>query len=60
MAAMGIMTELVRKSKKSKNCIPRIVTPESGPYPSEESVPSATRMTAIRQVDVLRLQPNSS
>ena len=31
MAAMGIMTELVRKSKKSKNCIPNTVTPASGP-----------------------------
>ena len=31
MAAMGIMTELVRKSKKSKNCMPIIVTLASGP-----------------------------
>ena len=31
MAAMGIMTEFVRKSKKSRNCIPMIVTPASGP-----------------------------
>ena len=60
MAAMGIITELVRKSKKSRNCIPRSVTPESGPYPREESVPSATRMTDIRQVAFLRLQPSSS
>ena len=31
MAAMGIITELVRKSKKSRNCMPMIVTPASGP-----------------------------
>ena len=31
MAAMGIMTELVRKSKKSRNCIPITVTFASGP-----------------------------
>ena len=31
MAATGIMTELVRKSKKSRNCMPSIVTLESGP-----------------------------
>ena len=31
MAAMGIITELVRKSKKSKNCMPITVTFASGP-----------------------------
>ena len=31
MAAIGIMTEFVRKSKKSRNCIPMTVTPASGP-----------------------------
>ena len=31
MAAMGIMTELVRKSKKSRNCIPKTVNWASGP-----------------------------
>ena len=31
MAAMGIITELVRKSKKSRNCIPRMVTLARGP-----------------------------
>ena len=31
MAAMGIMTELMKKSKKSRNCIPNTVTPASGP-----------------------------
>lgn len=29
--AMGIMTEFVRKSKKSSSCIPMIFTPASGP-----------------------------
>ena len=31
MAAMGIMTELVRKSKKSRNCIPKTVNRARGP-----------------------------
>ena len=31
MAAMGIITELVRKSKKSRNCIPMMVMPARGP-----------------------------
>jgi len=31
MAAMGIITELVRKSKKSRNCIPNMVTLARGP-----------------------------
>ena len=31
MAAIGIITEFVRKSKKSRNCMPRMVTEESGP-----------------------------
>jgi len=31
IAAMGIMTEFVRKSKKSSSCIPMIFTPASGP-----------------------------
>ena len=31
MAATGIITEFVRKSKKSRNCMPRMVTEESGP-----------------------------
>ena len=30
-AAIGIITELVKKSKKSKNCIPIILTHDSGP-----------------------------
>ena len=31
MAAIGIMTEFVRKSKKSRNCIPMMVTLANGP-----------------------------
>lgn len=31
IAAIGIMTEFVKKSKKSKNCIPMIVTLDNGP-----------------------------
>ena len=31
MAAIGIMTEFFKKSKKSKNCIPMIVTFGYGP-----------------------------
>ena len=31
LAAIGIMTELVRKSKKSSICIPNTVTPAKGP-----------------------------
>ena len=31
MAAIGIITELVRKSKKSRNCMPMIFTAPSGP-----------------------------
>ena len=42
MAATGIITEFVRKSKKSRNCIPSIWTLPSGPYPREDSVPSNT------------------
>ena len=31
IAAIGIMTEFVRKSKKSRNCIPMILTHARGP-----------------------------
>ena len=31
IAAIGIITEFVKKSKKSKNCIPMIVTLDNGP-----------------------------
>ena len=31
IAAIGIITEFVKKSKKSRNCIPRIFTASSGP-----------------------------
>ena len=60
IAAIGIMTELVRKSKKSRNCMPSTVTPASGPYPRLDSVPSATMMTPTSTVALRRLQPSSS
>ena len=41
-AAIGIITEFVIKSKKSRNCIPIIFTTASGPYPSEDRLPRAT------------------
>ena len=44
-AAIGIITELVRKSKKSRNCIPMIFTKPSGPYPREERVPRRIMIT---------------
>ena len=44
MAAIGIMTEFVRKSKKSRNCMPMIFTNASGPYPREERLPRTTMM----------------
>ena len=59
-AAMGIMTELVRKSKKSRNGIPMMVIKESGPYPRQDSVPRATMTTAMIVVHLKRLHLNSS
>jgi len=59
-AATGIITELVRKSKKSRNCIPIIFTNASGPYPSEDKLPSAIIITPTSTVDFFRLQPISS
>ena len=44
MAAMGIMTELVRKSKKSRNCIPKTVTPR-------QRAVAQSRQTAQHQHD---------
>ena len=50
IAAIGIITEFVRKSKKSRNCIPIIVTFASGPYPRQERLPSDTIITASTSV----------
>ena len=60
IAAMGIITELVRKSKKSRNCMPMMVTFASGPYPRQDKEPRDTMITAITMVDFLRPQYNSS
>ena len=60
IAAIGIITEFVIKSKKSRNCIPRILKFASGPYPRQESVPRRIMITPIKTVDFLRLQCNSS
>ena len=60
IAAIGIMTELVRKSKKSRNCIPITVMPASGPYPRQESVPRKIMTTVIKTVAFFRLQCSSS
>jgi len=60
MAAIGIITELVRKSKKSRNCMPMMVTFAKGPYPRQDKEPRDTMITAITMVDFLRPQYNSS
>ena len=60
IAAIGIITEFVRKSKKSRNCIPMIFTNASGPYPRQDNVPRAIIIIPITTVDFLRLQPISS
>lgn len=60
IAAIGIMTEFVRKSKKSKNCMPMIFTFARGPYPSEDRLPSAIMITPQSTVDFFRLHPSSS
>ena len=51
IAAIGIITELVRKSKKSRNCIPMIFTQASGPYPSDDRLPSTIMIAPTTSVD---------
>ena len=48
------------KSKKSRNCIPRILKFARGPYPRQESVPSSNITIPMNTVDFLRLQCSSS
>ena len=55
-AAIGIITEFVRKSKKSKNCIPRIFTESQIPYPKEDAVPITSITTTISRQHFPRLQ----
>lgn len=50
IAAIGIITEFVMKSKKSRNCIPMIFTNASGPYPREERLPSKIMITPTTMV----------
>ena len=38
IAAIGIITEFVMKSKKSRNCIPRILKSASGPYTQQHAL----------------------
>ena len=59
-AAIGIMTEFVRKSKKSRNCIPMMVTLASGPYPREDRDPRITMMTPMALVPKVLDHLNSS
>ena len=60
MAAIGIMTEFVKKSKKSKNCMPMIVTLDNGPYPKHESVPKPIIIIPKMIVDFFLDQCSSS
>ena len=60
MAAIGIITVLVRKSKKSRNCIPIIVTLARGPYPKADRLPTAIISTPIIIEDFFLLHLNSS
>ena len=46
-AAMGIITEFVKKSKKSRMSMPRSFTEDQTPKPREEESPTAAMMTAI-------------
>ena len=59
-AAIGIITELVRKSKKSRNCIPMIFTKASGPYPREDKLPRRIIITPTMTVAFLRCHLSSS
>ena len=53
IAAIGIITEFVRKSKKIQNCMPIILIPTNGPYPSEDKLPSAIMITPTKTVALL-------
>ena len=59
-AAIGIITEFVRKSKKSRNCIQMIFTNASGPYPRQDKVPSKSIITPTTTVAFCLLHPISS
>ena len=56
IAAIGIITEFVRKSKKSRNCIPISFTQDNGPYPIQDKVPSPSMITPTKTTAFLRPQ----
>ena len=59
-AAIGIIIEFVKKSKKSKNDIPNIFTKSKTPYPSDDAEPITSITTTIKRELFLRLNFNSS
>ena len=59
-AAIGIITELVRKSNRSRNCMPMILIPASGPYPRDDRLPSASMITPTSTVAFFLPHPSSS
>lgn len=59
-AAKGIIIELVRKSKKSRNAIPKICTKSNVPYPNDDAVPTNAMTTPISKQHLGRLQWSSS
>ena len=60
IAAIGIITEFVRKSKKSRICIPIIFTFAKGPYPSVERLPKRSITIPTITVAFRLSQPSSS
>ena len=56
IAAIGIITEFVRKSKKSRNCIPISFTQDNGPYPIQDKVPRPSMITPTKTTAFLRPQ----
>ena len=59
-AASGIITEFVRKSKKSRLAIPKNWMKSNAPYPIEDNVPITIITTAIKIQHLGLLQCNSS
>ena len=59
-AATGIISELVRKSKKSSISMPKILTKDKPLYPRDERDPSTTMIIATRPVALVLPMPSSS
>lgn len=59
MAAMGIITELVGKSKKSRNCIPNTVTRQEGQSPAQHAQKIIMQPMRMRCERVYPAQPGS-